>query len=80
MALRTFIDMNRFVEIADHSGLILIRQADVIRNIAEEFACGLALFCENDDDSVLKTLYELTRERAIEICLDDAARHDLTVI
>ncbi len=80
MLNRTVIEKDRFVDMADHSGLILLRQADVIRDLAEEFACGLALLCENDDASVLKTLYDLTRERSIEICLDEAARHNVTVI
>ncbi len=80
MLNRVVIKKDRFVELADQSGLILLRQADVIRDLAEEFVCGLALLCENGDYSVLSGLYELTRERSIEICLDEADRHSIAII
>jgi len=75
------ITKDEFVELADQNGLILLRQADVIRTLADEIAAGLELFCEDGDDSVLKTLYELSRQRAIGICVDEAfSEHNLKVV
>jgi len=75
------ITKDKFIEFADRSGLILLKQADVIRTLADEIAAGLELFCKDGDDSVLKTLYELSRQRAIGICVDEAfSEHNLKVV
>ena len=72
MARQTRLERELFIELADHRGLILHKQTEFIASLAEEFTCALALLCERGDGSLLRDLYEITRQLAIDRCIDAA--------
>jgi hypothetical protein len=74
MARSIRLDRKLFIELADSRGLVLLKQAELIASFAEEFGCAIALLCEKGDDSLLRDLYEITRQSAIERCVDAALR------
>ncbi len=72
MARQTRLERELFIELADYRGVVLREQAEFVASLAEEFTCALALFREKGDGSMLRDLYEITRQLAIDRCIDAA--------